>query len=39
MDLYRIIALQATVHMAGPGAGIAGDSGLFSLVEAIEPPS
>ena len=36
MDLYRIIAIQAPIHVAGTGAGFAWHSGLFLLVAAVK---
>ena len=35
MDMYRIIAIQAPVHVAGPGACSARHSGLSLLVAAF----
>ena len=35
LDLYRIIAIQAAVHVAGPGAGSAGHSRLSFLVATV----
>ena len=35
LDLYRIIAIQAPVHMAGPGARPARHPGLSFLVAAL----
>ena len=35
VDLYRIIAIQAPVHMAGPGARPAGNPGISFLVAAV----
>ena len=35
MDLYRIIAIQASIHMAGPGSGLAGNPGLSFLVAPV----
>ena len=35
MDLYRIIAIQAPIHVAGPGARSAGNPGLSLLVAPV----
>jgi len=36
--MYRIIAIQAPIHMAGPGSRASGDPGVSLLVAAFSNP-